>query len=522
MTVETCETLTPMNDHYQLCPDGVDGPTPRSYWVVEGRLAAGAYPSDKGYTGSGPIPEPLEQLLDAGIGVFINLTQDHPGGTDQHLTRYDSGVEGRGEIVRYPIVDEALPEGGAGEMAVILNRIDAALDDGQNVYVHCWGGSGRTGAVVGCWLRRHGRFAADEVLEGLQALREAGDREGGWKPTPNTPDQAEFIVGWSEPTGPDKATLDRVVGAVLGSAAGDALGAGYEFTNPGPDREIAMEGGGAFGWAPGEWTDDTQMAVAILDVIATGSSDLDAIASNFLAWYQAGPVDVGNQTSSVLGSAAIPQDLAVVAVAFMDANPEAAGNGALMRTAPVALAALDDRTEIAGLAGSIASLPHAHPDSVAACVLWSLAIQQAITTAEPDQVFDWEAAVRNGLGHIVEDRRQRWDGLITEAVTGPPGMFNPNGYVVTAFQAALSAIINTPVPAEQPSDHLRDALVAAVRIGHDTDTVAAIAGALLGARWGAGAIPDEWNTLIHGERRRDSEPVTGTELEQLARRAVGA
>ena len=138
MTVETCETLTPMNDHYQLCPDGVDGPTPRSYWVVEGRLAAGAYPSDKGYTGSGSIPEPLEQLLDAGIGVFINLTQDHPGGTDQHLTRYDSGVEGRGEIVRYPIVDEALPEGGAGEMAVILNRIDAALDDGQNVYVHCW------------------------------------------------------------------------------------------------------------------------------------------------------------------------------------------------------------------------------------------------------------------------------------------------------------------------------------------------------------------------------------------------
>ena len=319
-----------------------------------------------------------------------------------------------------------------------------------------------------------------------------------------------------------RAIPDRVTGAVLGSAAGDALGAGYEFTNPGPDREIAMEGGGAFGWAPGEWTADTQMAVAILDVIATGSSDLDAIASNFLAWYQAGPVDVGNQTSSVLGSAAIPQDLAVVAVAFMDANPEAAGNGALMRTAPVALAALDDRTEIAGLAGSIASLTHAHSDSVAACVLWSLAIQQAITTAEPDQVFDWEAAVRNGLGHIVEDRRQRWDGLITEAVTGPPGMFNPNGYVVTAFQAALSAIINTPVPAEQPSDHLRDALVAAVRIGHDPDTVAAIAGALLGARWGAGAIPDEWNTLIHGERRRDSEPVTGTELEQLARRAVGA
>ena len=212
----------------------------------------------------------------------------------------------------------------------------------------------------------------------------------------------------------------------------------------------------------------------------------------------------------------------VVAVAFMEANPRSAGNGALMRTAPVALTALDDRTEIARLAGSIASLTHAHPDSVAACVLWSLAIQEAITTAKPDQVFDWEAAVRNGLEHVSEDRRERWDELVTEAVTGPPGLFNPNGWVVTAFQAALSAIVNTPVPEEQPSDHLRDALIAAVRIGYDTDTVAAIAGALLGARWGTGAIPDEWTTLIHGDRQRGSEPVTGTELEQLARKALNA
>jgi len=319
-----------------------------------------------------------------------------------------------------------------------------------------------------------------------------------------------------------RAVSDRATGAVLGSAAGDALGAGYEFTNPGPDREIAMKGGGGFGWAPGEWTDDTQMAVAILDVIATGSSDLDAIASNFLTWYAAGPADVGNQTRSVLGSAAIPEDLAVVAVAFMDANPEAAGNGALMRTAPVALTALDDRAEIARLAGSIASLTHAHPDSVAACVLWSLAIQEAITTAEPDRVFDWEAAVRNGLEHVAEDRMERWDELIAEAVTGPPGMFNPNGWVVTAFQAALSAIVNTPEPTEQPSEHLRDALIAAVRIGHDTDTVAAIAGAFLGARWGKSVIPDEWLDLVHGDRRRGSTQIRARDLEDLVRGATQA
>jgi ADP-ribosylglycohydrolase len=193
-----------------------------------------------------------------------------------------------------------------------------------------------------------------------------------------------------------------------------------------------------------------------------------------------------------------------------------------MRTAPVALTALDDRTEIARLAGSIASLTHAHPDSIAACVLWSLAIQQAITTAEPDQAFDWEAAVRNGLEHVAEDRRERWDELVAEAITGPPGLFNPNGWVVTAFQAALSAIVNTAVPVEQPSDHFRDALVATVRIGHDTDTVAAIAGALLGARWGTGSIPDEWLNLVHGDRRRGSAQIRASDLEELARKTASA
>ena len=104
----------------------------------------------------------------------------------------------------------------------------------------------------------------------------------------------------------------------------------------------------------------------------------------------------------------------------------------------------------------------------------------------------------------------------------PPGLFNPNGWVVTAFQAALSAIVNTPEPVEQPSGHLRDALVAAVRIGHDTDTVAAIAGALLGARWGTGSIPDEWLNLVHGDRRRGSAQIRASDLEELARKTASA
>ena len=68
------------------------------------------------------------------------------------------------------------------------------------------------------------------------------------------------------------AQLDRAVGALLGTAAGDALGAAYEFGPPrGPELEVAMQGGGAFGWEPGEWTDDTSMAIAIAEIAATGA-----------------------------------------------------------------------------------------------------------------------------------------------------------------------------------------------------------------------------------------------------------
>ena len=79
-----------------------------------------------------------------------------------------------------------------------------------------------------------------------------------------------------------------------------------------------------------------------------------------------------------------------------------------------------------------------------------------------------------------------------------PAEFGTNGWVVGALQAAWSAITHTPVPAEQPCRHFQDTLATAIGIGHDTDTVAAIAGALLGAVWGVSGIPQEWSAAVHG------------------------
>jgi hypothetical protein len=192
-----------------------------------------------------------------------------------------------------------------------------------------------------------------------------------------------------------------------------------------------------------------------------------------------------------------------------------------MRTGPVALAHPEDPGAIATLARSISELTHPDQDCVDACVLWSVAIDHTIHHAPAsNQPWDWAESVRAGLAHLATDRRDRWADLIDEAAGTEPAAFEKNGWVVHAFQAALAAICATPVPAgTQAARHLPLALDRAVRCGGDTDTVAAIAGALLGARWGATALPFAWRRVIHGRRTYDTTALQTADLERLARLA---
>jgi protein-tyrosine phosphatase len=167
-----------------------------------------------------------------------------------------------------------------------------------------------------------------------------------------------------------------------------------------------------------------------------------------------------------------------------------------MRTAPVALAYLDDEAALAETARAVSELTHHDPEAGDACVLWCCAIRHAILTGELD--------ARIGLQHIDKDRRDLWVSRLDAAEKAQPSDFTNNGWVVEALEGAWAAIATTPIPQDDPAkgvfrvDHLRLALDAAVRGGGDTDTVAAIAGGLLGAAYGASAVPAEWRRVLHG------------------------
>ncbi|TFC33159.1 ADP-ribosylglycohydrolase family protein [Cryobacterium sp. MDB1-18-2] len=307
------------------------------------------------------------------------------------------------------------------------------------------------------------------------------------------------------------AQKDRAAGVLLGMACGDALGAGYEFGPPlHADTPVSMKGGTGFGWAPGEWTDDTSMAVPLARAAAAGldlrdEAVLDGIVAQWVGWARTAP-DVGIQLRAVLSrTEPTASAVRVVAKAHHDRNGRSAGNGSLMRTAPVALAYLDDPAALAEAARLVSDLTHYETDAGDACVLWCLAIRHAVLEGDLD--------VRVGLPALPADRRGLWESRFAVAETSLPSHFARNGWVVEALQGAWSAISHTEAT---DATHLRLALETAVRGGRDTDTVAAIAGGLLGARWGASAVPAPWRRIVHGWPGLDVQ-----DLVRLGARASG-
>ncbi|MFI6035756.1 ADP-ribosylglycohydrolase family protein [Streptomyces sp. NPDC051315] len=301
----------------------------------------------------------------------------------------------------------------------------------------------------------------------------------------------------------------RAVGAVVGSAVGDALGAPFEF---GPEDAFSarfpsaghggeMCGGG--GWDPGEATDDTQMAVLVGEsLLECGGLEPADVFRRFQRWAAAEPKDIGLQTEAVLGSGA-PWDTA--AAAHFRSSQRAAGNGALMRAATSAVYfAEEGRAATMAAARRLAALTHGDPAAWEGTAVLHELLRIALSGADP------LAALPDTLTEVHPDHRTRY-----ATVLAPD--WHPD--LATEFNGAVWPCLGSAVWALRTTTCYEDAVRAAVDLGGDTDTVAAVTGGLAGAVYGAAAVPERWTRVLHVPLPGFGDRVLRTaDLEALARR----
>ncbi len=303
---------------------------------------------------------------------------------------------------------------------------------------------------------------------------------------PDGVDEAAADIGGSEaPPSPEwpglteEAALDRALGCMLGLAVGDAVGTAVEFKPRDSYPAVTdMVGGGPFKLKPGEWTDDTTMALCLAEsLLEAGTVDQDDFMERMRAWLERGQNTV-HGTCFDIGATTRAAIEAYVATGFaasgrMEAN--SAGNGSLVRLAPVAIFARGRRDDAAFLALKQSRATHAHPECLDACSLFTAQLVDALSGADKD------AATRQRVmalsPKLLFISAGEWRDKTRAQISS-------SGYVVDTLEAALWSVWRT--------DNFRDAVLTAANLGDDADSVAAVAGQLAGALYGASSIPAEW------------------------------
>lgn len=293
-------------------------------------------------------------------------------------------------------------------------------------------------------------------------------------------------------TAPAPSPIERAKGSLLGLATGDALGAAVEFMRPGSFEPLTgLRGGGALGLQPGEWTDDTSMALCLAESLVTcGKFDAHDQMERYLRWYRHGHlsstgtcVDIGVTVREALER----YERSGEPYAGLT-DPKLAGNGSLMRLAPVVIWHAADPAEAMLRAAASSRTTHATPAAVDACRYFAGLLLGAMAGAPKDVLLGPQWAPVPGA---FED--EPLDPAIAEVARGsfrrksPPDI-KGTGYVVESLEAALWAFETT--------DGFEEGALAAANLGNDADTTAAIFGQLAGAHYGVGAIPPQWRMQL--------------------------
>lgn len=293
----------------------------------------------------------------------------------------------------------------------------------------------------------------------------------------------------------DPGLLSRAQGCLLGQVAGDSLGSLVEFQSAPDIAQRYPDGGprllsdgGAWDTLAGQPTDDSEMALALArTLVAAGKWDADAVLAAYKEWYRSGPFDVGQTTRAALNGYLMRESQA---------------NGSLMRASPLGVFShARPADEAAALARSDSALTHPHPVCGDATGAFVVALAHAIARGDGAQ-----AAYEEGLrwARDAEAQPSVVRALLAARSEPPVCDGEMQGFVLIALQNAFFELLHAP--------SLEEGVVATVRRGGDTDTNAAIAGALLGAVHGRSGVPPQWRSMVlscrsHASRARHPRPM---------------
>jgi ADP-ribosylglycohydrolase len=286
--------------------------------------------------------------------------------------------------------------------------------------------------------------------------------------------------------------IDRARGALIGLAVGDALGVPLEFKSPGTFEPVRdMIGGGSFNLKPGEWTDDTSMALCLAESLIEkqGFDPADQL-ERYVRWYREGHLsvngrcfDIGNTTREALHKFEETHE------PYCGPTYErSAGNGSIMRLAPVPIFYFSSQGDAVSNAGKSSLTTHAHILTVGACRHMAGLIVGAMAGHSKENILSQRYCPVNGQWGAYEPAPE-----IDEIATGSFKHKNPpeiagSGYVVKSLEAALWAF--------KSSDNFEEGCLKAVNLGGDADTTGAVYGQIAGAYYGESGIPENWKNKL--------------------------
>ena len=286
----------------------------------------------------------------------------------------------------------------------------------------------------------------------------------------------------------DMGMVERAQGCLAGQLAGDALGSLVEFQSPDeirrkyPDGVRELADGGTWNTLAGQPTDDSEMALLLARMLVkNGAYDPEAALQQYQYWLRSGPFDCGNTIYAGLTG---------------NPNPDSQANGAMMRVSPLGIFGANHALDqVAEWAVEDAELTHPHVICRQANALFAMGIAHAIASG-----CDHEELYR-----MIRDRAKKMPveaallATIDKAAQAPPPDFvRQQGWVLIAFQNALYQLLHAP--------SMEEGVVDTMMRGGDTDTNAAICGALLGAVYGRDAVPEQWLNALRNCRPREGNP----------------